>query len=237
VTASTEQASDYSLGPSDLHIWLCLRERFADSSDFIRAVLSRYEPSPPQDWQFSVGEFGKPAIVGAVSALDFNLSGSRDWLACAVTAGSAVGVDIEYCDPRRDVSRLAQRFFLPQECADIQSCAPADRVARFYDYWTLKEARVKALGGALGHQLTSLGFTLGFPGAESPESELGEIVAEPRSDESLAHYLLFDLPADYRLATCWLRAVAGPVHLKLYEWRGSADVRAAAHTLKAQSSP
>lgn len=236
-----------SLDPFDLHIWLCRRKYVADSDQFSREILSRYVPVAPEDWQFSVGRYGKPAIVNAPIALDFNLSHSRQWLVCAVTAGSAIGVDIEYCDPDRQITRLARRFYQPRECEAMRAVSGAERVARFYDFWTLKEAHVKARGAALGHQLALSGFALSFPEAAGTAGGVGEIVQEPAPSGSQsapnsalapdcrAYYYLIDLPGDYRLASCWLSAPAGPPRLTLYEWRGGDDVQPGCHSIKARS--
>jgi len=253
-----------SLGPLDLHLWLCRREQVASSAAFSREVLSRYAPVAPDDWQFRVGKYGKPRIANAPIALDFNLSHSRDWLVCAVTAGSAIGVDIEYCDPAREFSKLARRFYQPQEYEALEAMPAADRCARFYDLWTLKEARVKAGGGALGNQLSSLGFTLLSPapgGGQSGPAGIVEVLAPGRNDTGIVeparvsapsresphsheepqsqkepHYSLFDLPENDRLASCVLHARAGLPQLALYGWWGGDDVRPAYHTMKARSS-
>ncbi len=114
------------------------------------------------DWQFVLNEHGKPALAGAAHALDFNLSHSGDWLACAVTAGTPVGVDIEYCHPKRTTMKLARRFFRQEEVAALQVCSEAQQRDRFYDFWTLKEAAVKARGEALVPGLEARGFELTF---------------------------------------------------------------------------
>jgi len=247
-----------SLGPLDLHIWLCRLERVASSSQFSRELLSRYAPVAPDDWQFRVGKHGKPHIANAPVALNFNLSHSRDWLVCAVTAGSAVGVDIEYCEPARAFSKLARRFFQPQEYEALQALPAPDRRERFYDLWTLKEARVKAGGGALGNQLSALGFALSSPVPASGQSSPGEILealapthndtgslapagentscGEHEHSREEAYYSLFELPGDYRLASCVLHNLADSPQLTVYEWWGRDDVRPACYTVRAQSS-
>jgi len=116
----------------------------AGSDQFQREVLSRYANVAPADWRFSRGEHGKPGLLDSPRPLDFNLSHSGDWLACAITAGTAVGLDIEYCDPDRDVLKLARRFFQTHEIAALQACNREEQTARFYDYWTLKEARERS---------------------------------------------------------------------------------------------
>ncbi|MEP4486588.1 MAG: 4'-phosphopantetheinyl transferase superfamily protein [Halioglobus sp.] len=241
-----------ALGPFDLHIWLCRSERVASSAHFSREILSRYAPLTPEDWRFRPGEHGKPHIANESIELEFNLSHSRDWLACAVTNGCAVGVDIEYCEPAREFSKLARRFFTPQEHESLNAMTAAERCARFYDLWTLKEARVKASGAALGNLLPLLGFAVSdlapAPRASAP-SQIHELPVVPRDSNTdvsgvvnedtspeKRHYSLFNLPENYRLASCVNHSRVSSPRVALFEWRDRDDVSAASYTVKACST-
>jgi phosphopantetheinyl transferase len=192
------------LGDQELHLWLCCSHAIASSDQFKREVLSHYAPVAPADWSFELGEKGKPRLENAPCPLDFNLSHSGDWLACAVTAGTAVGVDLECCAPRRDVMKLARRFFRAAEIAALQACPLEQQLELFYDYWTLKEARVKCRGAALGQELEATGFQLGGATAQADESGLMRIAQDPPDNDPGAHYCLLQPLPGYRLATCWL---------------------------------
>jgi hypothetical protein len=175
----------------------------------------------PADWRFARGEHGKPCLLNSPRPLDFNLSHSGDWLACAVTAGTAVGLDIEYCEPDRDLLKLARRFFQAHEIAALEVCSKADQTAKFYDYWTLKEARIKAGGTALGLELESSGFMLGAPPGTGGVAGLGEIREYPGDLATQAYYCLLDPVADYRLAICWLPSATVLPRLRMFELRGA----------------
>ncbi len=223
MTASSARPSSGSecpdpLDAGDLHLWFCRADAVADSSALARTVLSNYAGLEKEEWRFAAGRHGKPSLVGAPRPLDFNLTDSGDWRVCAVTAGTAVGVDLEHCNPRRDVMKLARRFFDPAEVAALEACRTADEQRdRFYDYWTLKEARVKAWGAALGPALGSLVFALDFPVA-GPAGGPGRIAEICPGAPSGARYCLLDLVPGYRLATCW-RAPAGVrPRLRLFHW-------------------
>ncbi len=227
LSASASSASDSSpgslrgglssLGLQDIHLWLCCRQRIASSDDFKRRVLSRYAAVAPRDWQFVLNEHGKPALATATHALDFNLSHSGDWLACAVTAGSPVGVDLEYRHSRRATMKVARRFFREEEVAALQACSGARQRDRFYDFWTLKEAAVKARGEALVPGLRSRGFELNFPTALQRESARIAVTTADVAD--MAHYCLLDPLAGYRVAICWLSATRLPPRLQVFELR------------------
>jgi len=160
VTASSARPSSVSdghlaLGADEVHLWLCPRGT-AGAEPLLRACLSRYAPRPPAAWRFTRNSNGKPAAAAAPRPLAFNLSHSHDRVAIAVTAGAPVGVDIEYCDPRRDLLRLARRFYHPEEVAALEQRDAVGCRDLFYDLWTVKEARIKARGGALWRDLTAL---------------------------------------------------------------------------------
>jgi len=202
----------------DVHLWLCSRDRIASSDDFKRRVLSRYAAVAPPDWQFVLNEHGKPALATATHALDFNLSHSGDWLACAVTAGSPVGVDLEYRNSRRATMKVARRFFREEEVAALLVCSgAAGQRDRFYDFWTLKEAAVKARGESLVPGLRSRGFELNFrPDLERQSARIAVTTADVAD---IAHYCLLDPLAGYRVAICWLSATRLPPRLQVFELR------------------
>jgi 4'-phosphopantetheinyl transferase len=219
------------LGPADLHLWLCRRGGMAADSDrFRRELLSRYAPISPADWRFRLGVNGKPALLNPPRALQFNLSDSGEWLACAITATAAIGIDLEYCDPQREVMKLARRFFQAHELAALQACAESQRSGRFYDYWTLKEARIKSTGGSLGRELEVTGFGLSFPARGTGP---GTISAAPRPATAFEYYCLLEPAPDYRLALCCHGAVGFSPRLRVMELLPAGDARVLSLPLRA----
>lgn len=174
----------------------------AGSDQFLRAVLARYARAAPAQMRFTRQAQGKPVLAAPVLPLDFNLSDSGDWLAMVVSDGAAVGIDLEYCDSGRDVLKLARRFFSAAELADLQACSAAERISRFYDYWTLKEAHIKAAGGSLGRELETTGFALQYSGASSGSGGMGSILSLAPAPAAPARYCLLQPSEGYRLALC-----------------------------------
>ncbi|MCB1706804.1 MAG: 4'-phosphopantetheinyl transferase superfamily protein [Halioglobus sp.] len=211
--AAPDPARRFSLSAHSVHIWLGARQQHACSDSFKRRVLSQYAAVAPAAWRFGRGAQGKPYLVGSAQALDFNLSHSGDWLACAVTAGVPVGVDIEACKPQRDVMTLARRFFREEEVMALEACTEAGQRDRFYDLWTLKEAAVKARGAVLVSGLDSRGFAL----ARNPGAAGTRVLLTTDDDPGSAQYCLLDPVPGYRLAVCWLPAAPLAPALQLYE--------------------
>lgn len=207
-SAKPFSASDpiLSLDVGDVHLWFCHSQEIlgdADSDTFKRNVLSRYAAIAPGEWRFARGPHGKPRLQEAPVALDFNLSHSGDWLCCAVTGGMPVGIDIEFCNPQRDLAVVARRFFQAGEVLDLDSGPPAGTVERFYEYWTLKEADIKSRGEALGPQLEQVGFTLtGQEVSALSPLRITRLSSPPAGPD--AFYLLLEPAPDYRVAACLL---------------------------------
>ena len=217
----------------DVHVWCSQRDRVASSDAFKRRVLSHYADMAPEDWQFDVGEQGKPYLWDAPLALDFNVSHSGEWLVCAVTAGIPVGVDVEEAVPTRDVMTLARRFFREEEVAALAERSAAEQCERFYDLWTLKESAVKARGEQLLFGLDARGFAL--TGQRHPMRSCAGIALTTAKDYPAAQYMLLDLVPGYRLAICWLPDTPLQPALQVFDASGPDSVRALDRPLRACS--
>lgn len=139
------------------------RDLFLATRALVRATLSRYADVAPEDWRFTAGEYGRPAIADAdiASRLHFNLANTPGMVACVVSvAHAAVGVDVEATDRTRSALDIADRFFSRDE-VDALRALPAERHAeRFLELWTLKESYIKARGMGLSLPLDAFSLAL-----------------------------------------------------------------------------
>lgn len=129
------------------------RRRFTAARGQLRAVLGRYLDCPPDRVTFRHGPNGKPAIAGECGGLEFNLSHSGGFGLVALTRDRPLGVDLEHVRAMRNFEGIAQRFFAPEEVADLAALAPDEQPEAFFRIWTRKEAYVKADGAGLTHAL------------------------------------------------------------------------------------
>lgn len=95
--------------------------------------------------------------------LRFNLAHTQGLVAMAVTLHHDVGIDVEPRTDRVSVLDVARRFFSPQEVAALEGLPIGQRAEAFLDYWTLKEAYVKATGLGLRAPLRRFWFTRTSP--------------------------------------------------------------------------
>ncbi len=138
------------------------RRDFTIAHDLLRRALSQYADLSPDKWRFTTNEHGKPLIEDTnsrLSSISFSVSHTRGFVACAVTSGIPVGVDIESIDQSQLSQLVADRFFSRSEASWLRRCPDELRSSRFVEIWTLKEAFLKAAGiGFSG----SLAYTSSF---------------------------------------------------------------------------
>lgn len=133
------------------------RQLFLVAHALLRAVLSRHEGIDPRAWHFCTGVHGRPEISAPPSRLRFTLTHTRGLAACAVTLDRDIGFDVQHISNDRSID-LAGRVFSPRELHDLRSAPSAVRAVRFFEYWTLKEAYLKARGAGLTLPLDSFSF-------------------------------------------------------------------------------
>lgn len=141
------------------------RRAFLLTRALVRTTLSRYAPVAPAAWRFITNVHGRPEILdrpSGVPDLRFNISHTNGLIACAVTIGREVGVDVEHIG-RHLTHDIAGRHFAPAEVADLRSLSEEDQRTVFYDYWTLKESYIKARGFGLALPLGDFAFKLNPP--------------------------------------------------------------------------
>jgi 4'-phosphopantetheinyl transferase len=143
------------------------RRRFLITRALVRTMLSRYARVAPAEWRFIANVHGRPEIFDRPSGapdLRFNLSHTDGLIACAVTIGREVGIDVEHIE-RRLTHDVPGRFFAPREVADLRALPEPEQRNVFFEYWTLKEAYSKARGFGLALPLGDFAFKLRPPAA------------------------------------------------------------------------
>lgn len=136
------------------------RGQYILAHGLLRLALSEVAGGPPEQWQFRPGQYGRPEVARPAQAADvrFSLSHTRGLVACAVGVGVQVGLDVEALQEGPGIHEASELFLADSERKACQSLPPAERTARLYEYWTLKEAFAKALGLGLHLPLSSAAF-------------------------------------------------------------------------------
>lgn len=140
----------------------CDRVQYLLTRALVRRTLSRYEPVDPKEWKFSSNAYGRPEISihhGVEARLRFNVSHTQGLIALGITRSAPIGVDAEDALAREAPVNVARRFFAPEEAATLAAAPEQERQCRFFRYWTLKEAYVKARGRGLSLPLDKFSFS------------------------------------------------------------------------------
>jgi 4'-phosphopantetheinyl transferase len=188
-----------------------LRHDYAIGCALLRTTLSRYADVDPAAWSFVKGAYGRPEIANpkSIPMLRFNLSHTEGLIACVVVLERDVGIDVEDTGRHGDVLELADRFFSSKEVAALHALSQAAQKRRFFEYWTLKEAYLKARGTGLSVPLNQFSFRLEGPAVRICfDSPLGD-------DVSKWQFALFRPTARHQLAVGIRREREDDLHIRL----------------------
>lgn len=153
------------LDPDELSRWTALhdtgRPLFLAAHVSVRMLASRrlawsgdtpVEGPDPGEFGWTVGRSGKPALTyrdGRPQPLHISVTHGGGMAGAAVCDHGPIGIDVEHVDTRRNLLAIARRFFAPEEHQALQACTPDERLLRFHQWWTRKEAVLKAVGTGL----------------------------------------------------------------------------------------
>ena len=212
------------------------RREFLVAHALARVTLSRYAPVAPEAWSFSVGEHGRPEISGPSQArrLRFNLSHTSGLVACAVVRELDIGVDVESTARRVRHRDLAERFFGEAERRALRALAPEKQAGRFLEFWTLKEAYLKAGGRGISIPLRSFQF-------EVSDSDPPRIRFDPallRDDAASWQFALHHPMQTHTLAVAICRPDRRrPLAIRLFEGAPHRDRSRSASDRRAEAWP
>lgn len=197
------------------------RRRHVAARALVRTVLSRYRSSAPQDWRFSADAHGRPELSPEHQwpELQFNIAHTAAVVVLAVTAGAAVGVDVETSRRRADTVAL-ERYFAPTERAALEALPAAARRRRFFELWTLKEAYLKARG--LGLRLPLAGFAFEYCAPAGVQIQFTDACPDTPQRWALAQLCL---RGRYLLALCAERRMPQQLVLALHQTVPLGEVR------------
>jgi len=128
------------------------RRQYLASHGLLRYVLAQYVNLPEKDLLFFRSKYGKPGLAKHPD-LAFNLSHSQDIAILAVAKATDLGADVERINEKISIDSMINSNFHPGEIQQLALSAKEERCRHFYEYWTLKESMLKALGTGLSTPL------------------------------------------------------------------------------------
>ncbi len=134
----------------------------------MRRVLSSYVPTLTEsEWEFEFGPHGRPELARELvreheelKGLRFSLSHTDSLYALLMARDIDCGVDVETTTRSTDLVGVGRRSFTPSEFAIFEQLSGETQRRRFFEYWTLKESYIKAIGTGLATPLRNFWFDL-----------------------------------------------------------------------------
>lgn len=158
------------------------------SEILVRFILCKNFHVKNEDLSITKNYYGKP-LLSYPKDIHFNVSHSGHWIVCAVH-NLPVGIDIEQIKPI-DFS-IAQRFFSESEYESILTSDEGSRLPLFYEFWTLKESYIKAVGKGLYMALNSFNIKLCND----------DIRVEREGSLEDCYFKQYDIDKNYKLSVC-----------------------------------
>jgi 4'-phosphopantetheinyl transferase len=186
------------------------RREYLTTHILVRTALSHYHQTSPEAWRFTLNAYGKPAANGDCG-MKFNLSNCPDLVACLISHGAEVGVDVEPKARAMEIAEVAKTVFSPLELEQLEALSESERLDRGVSLWTLKEAYIKARG--MGVSLPLKKFSFVFGGADGIQLHL-----DPCLNDESGRWQFCQLDhAEHRVAVM-VERTAGP-ELEVLEMR------------------
>lgn len=147
------------------------RDSYVLSRGILRQLIAAYTGEQPERIRFHYGAQGKPAIANSdPPGLRFNVSHSGDAILLAFAADRELGVDVERMRNDADFVALAETSFSHEERNAIVALSGDQRASLFYEYWTCKEACIKADGRGLSAPLDQFSIVPSMQGTRWREA-------------------------------------------------------------------
>ena len=136
------------------------RQMFLLGRVMARRLVGRALDVEPRSWRWQEGERGRPEVGEPAARVSFNLAHSAGLVVCAISHERDVGVDVEHRHRPPTDPQMVRRFCSPSEADDIERHGADGWRDRFLQYWTLKEAYLKARGVGIAVPLAEVSFTI-----------------------------------------------------------------------------
>lgn len=123
-----------------------------------RLVISLYAKENPNKLNFTRNKQGKPELIINPNNIRFNISHNDHLIVIAICVSDDIGCDIETPERKISIEPISRRYFATQEHKELMTLNSEQQQQRFFEFWTLKEAFVKATGFGIGLGLDTFYF-------------------------------------------------------------------------------
>lgn len=149
-----------------------VQESYIISQGGLRLLLSHYLNIPADKIQIGKLSKGKPYSIDNPK-LRFNMSNSGRRVVYAFSMDEEIGIDLERLRELSDLDELIEKNYNSYE-RDYINKLPEQRSYRFFKFWTIKEAYLKAIGVGMRIPPDNLVFSI-----QNGDYKLQSIKGEP----------------------------------------------------------
>lgn len=139
------------------------RELFLAAEILLNRSLERLNVEIPIPAAYRRNPYGKP-YLDLTEKFCANWSHSGEYVICAVSDGE-IGIDLQYAG-REPKESLIRKVLQPEELLYYETVPAEERTGLFYQYWTVKESYLKAIGTGFHTSLDTFYVRMG---GEMPE--------------------------------------------------------------------
>ncbi|MDX2411383.1 MAG: 4'-phosphopantetheinyl transferase superfamily protein [Woeseiaceae bacterium] len=141
-TSERELVSEHELTHLETYTSARRQQEYLCGRALLRLMLEDWTGMPAKSHRFAKTESGKPVCVDGPAV---SITHSGGLVACVVADSGDIGIDLEAVNPRRNILKVAQKFYSQKEASWLET-QPVDR---FFMLWVLKEAYVKSMGRSI----------------------------------------------------------------------------------------
>lgn len=122
-----------------------LQMRYVEVHGRVRSLLGQTIGQLPEKISIKKTKHGKPYLE-EYPDFEFNIAHSNDRLSLVIGWHCRLGIDVEVCKPRNNLTGLVNKCFALEEQVFWKKLPENEKKNEFYRFWTRKEAFVKATG-------------------------------------------------------------------------------------------
>jgi 4'-phosphopantetheinyl transferase len=138
------------------------RRRYIARHGILRSIVGSYLKIEPRSVQFCYGKYGKPGLANNYNSgsIHFNLSHSAGFAIYGFLRKSEIGLDIERVRKIPEMEQIVEQFFSARENETFRALPRNQKKMAFFEFWTRKEAFIKATGKGMYEPLDKCNATL-----------------------------------------------------------------------------
>ncbi|MEN6375768.1 MAG: 4'-phosphopantetheinyl transferase superfamily protein [Smithella sp.] len=204
------------------------RNRFISTRGILRLILAGYLCVEPGYIRFCYEKDGKPRLqnLSGRANITFNLSHSEGLALYVFSRGIEAGIDLERIRHFPEMEEIVEQFFSEKERAVFGALPVCEKKEKFFQWWTRKEALMKAMGKGLSYPLGRIDFL-------PTNGKLFESFKMSKSEKEQTKWLLWDLiPAEEFAGAVVMEE--GKWNVQYWQWSDELSVQFAEKLKEAQ---